>query len=807
MIHNKNILNILYLFLLFQPIIDLATSLMTKFCDTFFTIGMLIRGILVIVSIFYIFFISKSKYKKKSIIYFVSLFCFMIGYFITKKSIFSNLSFFLTEVTYIFKFFYTIVILLTLFNFFDEFKPNNRKIFKLLQIELFLYCFFIVLANVTNTAFATYKYGTGNSGWFYSGNEISTIISLLFPLVYLFINKTTSYSALFYIIPIILGIEIIGTKVSMLGLLLPTIIFLIYYLIRIKNGKKKQFVITVIVLITIVISSPNLPVLQNIKDTINSFNEQEHDTTDDYTDNVISKIIYSDRDYYNKQIKKIYNNSNITNKLFGIGFTNRNEINNSNITKLIEMDFNDIFFRYGIIGLIIYIIPFVIITITVFKLCLKKKFILNMKQLILGYISYIGLIIAFVAGHTLSAPAVAFYIDISLVMLIYYLKNDYYRINIQDNKITIFALHLGTGGVEKYISDLCKMLQNDYKIEIVSTYKVKDNLAFEFSDKINIKYLTNTYPHKEEFKSSIKEKNIINIFKYGFDLFILNLKKYLLNEMYIENVDSKYIISTRTFHNNLISKNKNRDIIAIATEHNYHNNDKKYVNKLIKSIKNYDYLVCVSKELKDFYAKKVENTNVVYIPNTITEIPKYKKKKINNNIISVGRLSEEKGFVDLIYVVKEITNINKNIKLTLVGDGKEKDNIKQKINTLKLEDNVILVGTLTSEQVYKKMQEASLYIMTSHTESFGIVLLEAMANGLPCVAFDSANGAKTLLSKGRGVLIKNRDKKKMAKEIVSLLNNKQKYQNYSKTGYEYCQEFFIDKVKERWIKLLNKEKV
>ena len=52
-------------------------------------------------------------------------------------------------------------------------------------------------------------------------------------------------------------------------------------------------------------------------------------------------------------------------------------------------------------------------------------------------------------------------------------------------KITILALHLGFGGVEKYISSLCKMLEEDYQIEIISTYKVSDKPAFNFSNKIN----------------------------------------------------------------------------------------------------------------------------------------------------------------------------------------------------------------------------------------------------------------------------------------------------------------------------------
>ncbi len=87
---------------------------------------------------------------------------------------------------------------------------------------------------------------------------------------------------------------------------------------------------------------------------------------------------------------------------------------------------------------------------------------------------------------------------------------------LKENEITILALHLGYGGVEKYLSSLCKMLEDNYEIEIISTYKVLDKPAFPFSNKIKITYLINDKPNKEELKKAIKEKKIINIFKEGF---------------------------------------------------------------------------------------------------------------------------------------------------------------------------------------------------------------------------------------------------------------------------------------------------
>lgn len=806
---KKRVNNFIYIFLLFQPLLDIITSLMTRFLDTKITLGLLVRGSLFVISLIYILFLSKSKYKKKSTIYLIILSIFTIIYFGTKISIFTNMSFIVSEVIYLFKYYYTLIMFLTLLNLFDEFKPNNRKIFKLLQIELFLYCFSIVLANITGTAFGTYAGGFGNTGWFFAGNEIGIIAALLLPFTYLLINKAISFKPLFYIVPIVLGIEIIGTKTSMLGLLMPTTIFCIYYLIRIKNGKAKHFFMTLIILVIIIISSPNLPVVENIKNSISRFDNRlnKEDLDEDYSDTMLSTVLLSDRDYYLKKTVKIYEKASNTDKLFGLGFVNREEINDKNIEKLVEMDFYDVYYHYGIIGFIVYMLPFIYFIIMTIKYCFKLKFKLNYKQLILGYASYVALFISFMCGHVLGAPAVSIYMCIAMVLLLYYLENEYYKIELNDNKITILALHLGIGGIEQYIYSLTKMLKDHYEIEIISTYKVNEKPQFKFDKDIRIKYLINDYPHREEFKQNVKDKNIIKIFISGFNLVKILILKYLRNIQIVEEINSRYIITTRDFHNEIVSHNKNRDIISIATEHNYHNNNKKYIKRLVNSCSNIDYLILVSEELRDFYQPKLKNTKCIYIPNTIDNIPKYiKKKNIKNKLVSIGRLSKEKGFLDLVEIINIVKKDIPNIKLDIYGDGQERAQIEEKIKKYNLTSNIKLLGFYPNDKLLNKLNEYDLYLMTSYTESFGLVLIESMSRSLCCIAFDSANGAKNLLKDNNGILIKERNKEEFAKKIIDLLNNKDELNKITQTGYNYSLRYDIKNVQKQWLDLFGQIK-
>lgn len=372
-------------------------------------------------------------------------------------------------------------------------------------------------------------------------------------------------------------------------------------------------------------------------------------------------------------------------------------------------------------------------------------------------------------------------------------------------KITILCLHLGVGGIEKYISSLSKMLEQNYKIEIISTYKTLDKPAFDFSDKVKIKYLINDRPYKEELKDSIKKLKLISIVKYLFKNAKLLMLKYSENIKIIKSINSDYIITTRDFHNKLVGKYAKDKIIKIATEHNHHNNNSRYIKKVVTSLKNIDYFVVVSEDLKEFYKNKIGDTKCLYIPNVIDNIYDKPKYNTNYNLVSVGRFSKEKAFEDLIEVIGIAKKDIPNIHLNLVGDGKLKNDITNKIESLDLKENIKLCGYLSQSEIKKVMLDSSLYVMTSLTESFGLVLIEANSYGIPCIAFDSASGAKQIIE-NKELLISNRDKEKMAKLIVKLLKDKDKLQAYGKEAYNNCQKYLLVNVKKKWLDLLSNNK-
>lgn len=377
-------------------------------------------------------------------------------------------------------------------------------------------------------------------------------------------------------------------------------------------------------------------------------------------------------------------------------------------------------------------------------------------------------------------------------------------------KITILALHLGYGGIENCISNLANSLVDDYEVNIVSTYKLYEKPVFKLNDKIKIKYLmTDLKPNKQELKQSLKKLKLITFFKeLKKSLKILKLKKNLMIEV-IKNCDSDVIISTRDIHNNWLSKYGRDKTLKIGWEHNHHHNNKRYINKVTKSVLGLDYFVLVSKDLTKFYSEKLKDKKVkcVYIPNSINFFPQEKAKLETENLISIGRLSHEKGYLDLIDIFKELHQKYPDSKLNIIGDGPDRKKIEKKIRDNKLEDYIILHGFQEKEYINKYLEKSSVYIMTSYTESFGLVLLEAFAYGIPCVAYSSAEGANEIISDNwDGYLIKDRDENKMIKRICELLSNRNRRLIMGANGIKKAQEFNTQKTKQKWIEIINRKK-
>lgn len=375
-------------------------------------------------------------------------------------------------------------------------------------------------------------------------------------------------------------------------------------------------------------------------------------------------------------------------------------------------------------------------------------------------------------------------------------------------KVSILSLHLGYGGIEKSVAALANMLVDDYEVEIACTYKLFEKSVFPVDDRVKIVYLTSVKPNRDKIKKALRKKQLFKLVKETFyALKVLRLREKTMIS-YIKNCDSDVVIATRDIFDEWLGKYGQDKVLKIGWEHNHYHGDFKYAANITRSNKRLDYLVLVSNSLRAFYEKELikSKCQVVYIPNVIEGIPENIAPLDEKRLVSVGRLSPEKGFIDLLKMFNILHKDYPDWRLDIIGDGVEKDKLEKYIKDHDLEKVVLLHGFRDKEYIDEILQKSAIYLLTSYTESFGIVLIEAMSHGVPCIAFDSAEGARELIQSGKnGYLIKNRSYSAFLKKVEDLINKKSERRKIGRVSREGVKKYTCEVVKEQWIDLIEKK--
>lgn len=380
-------------------------------------------------------------------------------------------------------------------------------------------------------------------------------------------------------------------------------------------------------------------------------------------------------------------------------------------------------------------------------------------------------------------------------------------------KVTIFSLHLGYGGIEKCVVNLANLLCDSYDVEIIATYKLDDTPAFDIDERVKVKYLITKFkPNRDEWKQSVKKLRPIKFIKESFNAAIVLFSRRNKTVNAIKKCNSDIIISTRSLFNKWVGEYGKGKAYKIAWEHNHHHNNIEYAKKLVNSCKKMDSLVLVSDSLRNYYKKQMKELNYkckcVFIPNMLDDIPNKVSSLDEKRFVSVGRLSKEKGYTDLVEVFKRFKDRNPKEKwhLDIIGDGSEKNKIVDLIYRYDLVSDVTVHGYLKKKEINKILDKSSIYLMTSYTESFGIVLIEAFSFGIPAIAFTSAEGANDLITNDfNGYLIENRDFDKMVEKMELLVNDKNRRIDLGKNAREFCLNYSSDNIKEKWLNLLKRK--
>lgn len=368
-------------------------------------------------------------------------------------------------------------------------------------------------------------------------------------------------------------------------------------------------------------------------------------------------------------------------------------------------------------------------------------------------------------------------------------------------KITFLMLHLNYGGIEKQVTTLANELSKEYEVEIISLYDILSGESFyQLEDKVNVKYIFNFGPNKDKIKDALKKFKLITLIKQLCKALKILYTKYFGLGKIIKNLNTDILISSRIEFSKQIKRN---DIITISQEHSFIDNEK-YIKKVRKSFKHIKYLIVMTKGAKEKYDEWLKNEKikpeVIVIPNIIKENKSGKISNLNNRqIISVGRLEDVKDFYTLILVFSVIVKKYPNYILKIIGEGSMREKLEEQIKKCNLQKNVILTGRRTENEINNELIKSDVFVLTSKSESFSLVLCEAMNFGVPCIAFDVDVGPREIIQDGKnGFLIENRNVDLMIERLDELLYNISLRRFLGSNSYNVAKNYYSENIINKW---------
>jgi glycosyltransferase involved in cell wall biosynthesis len=219
-------------------------------------------------------------------------------------------------------------------------------------------------------------------------------------------------------------------------------------------------------------------------------------------------------------------------------------------------------------------------------------------------------------------------------------------------------------------------------------------------------------------------------------------------------------------------------------------------------IKKYD---CISVLTQSEYMDNWKgNPKVVVIPNPliIHEEPKvsFLKEKI---VMSAGRLAESKNFSSLISAWKYVNETNPDWKLHIYGDGPCRSKLQNKIEKEGLTDCVVLCGF--ASDINNRYHNSSIFVLTSTSEAFSLVIIEAMAHGLPIVSYDCPYGPKDIIDQEKeGFVVPLNNEKCLSEKINLLIRDEEKRREMGANALKKSKMYSMDFIIDRWMSLFPK---
>ncbi len=356
--------------------------------------------------------------------------------------------------------------------------------------------------------------------------------------------------------------------------------------------------------------------------------------------------------------------------------------------------------------------------------------------------------------------------------------------------ICFFGCDFQIGGASVVAVKLANELCKKYNVHFVAAYDSESTAYGRDNIDASITYHNFDVPKERILKT---RKNVMP-----------KMKKYILEH----DIDVVYAIGYYAAFYIAPIFWKKRKCSFVFCEHGAPRNqysDKKGTLMRRLSVRAYDMTVALTKQSErdfvDLIGARADKVMTIY--NWIDDSALEGEREYDirsKKLLTVGRISEEKGFDMLADIAREVFSRCPDWEWHIMGDGAERADFEKKIKEYGIEKNVVMHGSVSEASQY--FGGYSVMALTSYREGLPLVLLEAKAKKLPCVSFDVITGPSEIIRDGvNGYLVAMYDKKLYADRLCALMQDDSLRQSFSDNAYLDIDKFKKQKVLGEWIAL------
>lgn len=371
----------------------------------------------------------------------------------------------------------------------------------------------------------------------------------------------------------------------------------------------------------------------------------------------------------------------------------------------------------------------------------------------------------------------------------------------------------GGGTIRTTLTMASALARRGHDVEVVSVFRRRVNPMFPVDDAVRLRPLLDQSRAKppDRRRGRLTRRagkalagmpsRIIHHSDVRYSRF--NLRSDLALLRYLRSLRGGVLVTTRAGLNLASARYVHRSVVRVAQEHVYlERHDEALRAAFAKQYPRLDAVVTLTSHDARAYQELLgDQVAVVTIPNAVPDTgPVHDRDSDAKVAIAAGRLTKPKGFDLLIAAWRDVAAAHPDWQLRIYGRGQAKRRLQRQINKAGLSEQVHLMGF--SKALPERLAASSLFVMSSRFEGFSMVLLEAMACGLPVVSFDCPVGPAELVDHGvTGLLVENGSVAALAREINRLIDDPGLRAKLGAAARQAAADYSSDNIAARWEKL------